>query len=325
MRILCLIPFILLAAVQVFAAGEALKLSVGHANLPGDVSHTAWEFFKKTLEKSSNNQIRVDVYPAEQLGDERSLVEQVIAGTLDMTTVNIATLAAKYPKFNIYVFPYMWKDRAHMFRFTDGSDAQKLADSFSQAHGAQVMAYWDNGTRHMFLAKKPIFTPQDFIGLKVRSINNDVFISFFKALQATPHPIAFGEVYEALKTGVVDAADNDLSGYISMKFFVPAPYFSLTGHVVACKPLIVGNKTLQRFPEHLQQLIIAAIQETEQFQRTSSSSQIYNNLSFLASTGVRVNEIKDQAAFREIAKNTVWKNFTSVVGQDLINAAVNTP
>jgi len=311
-------------AVAPARAGAPIQVKVGHVNPPGDPSYDAWEVFKKLLEERSGGRFKVDLYPAGQLGnDERELVEQAKMGSLDMVSANSAPLSLYYPKFDIFVLPYLWKDEPHLWRFCDGPVGQQLAAEFEKASNLKLMAYWANGIRHMFLPKKAINTPDDFKGVKVRVMNNEVYIGLFNALGAMPTPMAYGEVYTALSTGVIDAAENDTSGYLAMKFYEPAKYFSMTTHVVAIKIVLANPGFLQKIPADLRPVFDQAVKETRDWERKRYAEKQDKDLEWMRANKIHVNTVKDLSAFQAKVK-PLWDKYAPKIGQELINQALAT-
>jgi tripartite ATP-independent transporter DctP family solute receptor len=311
-------------AVGPASAGAPIQVKVGHVNPPGDPSYDAWEVFKKLLEEKSGGRFKVDLYPAGQLGnDERELVEQAKMGSVDMVSVNSAPLSLYYPKFDIFVLPYLWKDEPHLWRFCDGPVGKQLAAEFEKAANLKLMAYWANGIRHMFLPKKAINTPDDFKGVRVRVMNNEVYIGLFNALGAMPTPMAYGEVYTALSTGVIDAAENDTSGYLAMKFYEPAKFFSMTTHVVAIKIVLANPGFLQKIPADLRPVFDQVVTETRDWERKRYSEKQDKDLEWMRANKIQVNTIKDLSAFQAKVK-PLWDKYAPKIGQELINQALAT-
>ncbi len=304
-------------------AGEKITIRVGHVNPPGDPSYDAWEVFKKSLEAKSQGRFAVELYPAGQLGEERELIEQAKMGSLDLVSVNSAPLSLHFPRFDIFVLPYLWKDEPHVQRFCDGPVGQKLAEEFDKVTGTTLLAYWANGVRHTFLPKKAITTPDDFKGVKIRVMNNEVYIGLFNALGAMPVPMAYGEVYTALSTGVIDAAENDTSGYLAMKFYEPAKYFSMTSHVVAVKIALANPGFLKKIPSDLRPVFDQVVKETRDWQRNRYAEQQKTDLEWMKANKLNVNEVKDLAAF-QVKVKPLWDKYAPKIGQDLINQAVAT-
>lgn len=310
-------------AVAPAAAGSPIVVKVGHVNPPGDPSYDAWEVFKKLLEEKSGGKFKVDLYPSGQLGEERELIEQAKMGSVDLVTVNSAPLSLHFPKFDLFVLPYLFRDEPHLQRFVDGAVGQKIAEEFEKATNIKLLAYWANGVRHTFLPKKAITGPDDFRGVKVRVMNNEVYIGLFNALGAMPTPMAYGEVYTALSTGVVDAAENDTAGYLAMKFYEPARYFSLTSHVVAVKIALANPAFLKKVPADLRPVFDQVTLETRDWQRKRYAEKQAKDIEWMKANKVNVNEVKDLAAFQAKVK-PLWAKYAPKIGQDLIDQAVAT-
>jgi tripartite ATP-independent transporter DctP family solute receptor len=305
------------------AAGAPIVVKVGHVNPPGDPSFDAWEVFKKVLEEKSGGKFRVDLYPAGQLGEERELIEQVKMGSVDLVTVNSAPLSLSFPKFDLFVLPYLFKDEPQLQRFVDGPAGQKLAEEFEKATSIKLMAYWANGVRHTFLPKKAVASPDDFKGVKVRVMNNEVYIGLFNALGAMPVPMAYGEVYTALATGTIDAAENDTAGFLAMKFYEPAKYFSMTSHVVAVKIALGSPAFLKRIPADLRPVFDQAIKESRDWQRKRYAEKQSKDIEWMKANKINVNEMKDLAAFQAKVK-PLWAKYAPKIGQELIDQALAT-
>lgn len=310
-------------AVAPAGAGAPIQIKVGHVNPPGDPSYDAWEFFKKTLEAKSNGRFAVSLYPAGQLGEERELIEQAKMGSVDLVTVNSAPLSLHFPKFELFVLPYLFRDEPHLQRFVDGPVGQKLAEEFEKTTNTKLLAYWANGVRHTFLPKKAITGPDDFKGVKVRVMNNEVYIGLFNALGAMPTPMAYGEVYTALSTGVIDAAENDTSGYLAMKFYEPAKYFSMTNHVVALKIALANPAFLNKIPADLRPLFDQVTKETRDWQRNRYAEKQKMDIEWMKTNKVFVNEVKDLSAFQAKVK-PLWDKYTPKIGKELIEQALAT-
>lgn len=305
-------------------ANSLLEIKVGHANREGDPSYDAWVYFKQQIEERSKGEITVKLFPDGQAGDERELIEAVRNGRIDLATVNVAALARVHEQFNLFVLPYLWKDEKTMLKFCDSPAGQKLAKSFEKKQGIHLLSFWSNGTRHCFQSTKPIYRPEDFEGVTMRVMNNDVYIRLFSALGAKTVPLAFGEVQRALTNGVIDAADNDTSGYISMKFYKPAKYFSLTGHVVANKPQLASLefiKKLEALPKHHVDLFYDVVNEVEEFQRKKYESIAEDHIAWMKQNGIKVNEITSRESFKKIAEDKVWPFYYDMIGKDVIESA----
>jgi len=306
-------------------AEDVIVVKVAHVNPPGDPSYEAWEFFKKLIEEKSKGRFKINLYGAGQISmDERELIEQAKVGSLDIVSANVAPVALHFKKFDIFNLPYLWRDEQHIFNFCDGPAGKQLAEEFEKAVGIELLAYWDNGVRNCFHRKKPLTTPDEFKGQKIRVMNNDVYITFFAALGANPMPMAYGEVYTALQTGVVDIADNDTSGYRAMKFYEVAPNYSLTAHTIMPKIVLASQSFMAKLPADLKPVFDEAVQETLKFQRETYVNARLKDIQWMKDQGINVYEVKNLKPFQEIARTSVWVKYEDAIGKELIEKAINT-
>jgi len=301
---------------------ENITVKVGHVNPPGEPAYVAWEYFAKRVDELSKGQIKVDVYPSSQLGNERDLIEGVRLGTMNMTAPSVAPMTLSDEKFNIFTLPYIFRDEDHQWKVTDGPIGKNLAKGFEEKTGIRILNWWSTGVRHMFNNKAPVWEPEDLKGKKVRIMESQVYKDLFNAIGALPTPLPYGELYSGLMTGLVDFGENDSSGYRTMKFFEVAKYFSLTGHEINCKPVLTNAKWWNELSSENQKILEQAMNEATKIQRDLFANNFDSDLKWLMEHGVRVNMV-DQDAFRELMK-PVWEKWEKILGKDLIQAVVDT-
>jgi TRAP-type transport system periplasmic protein len=288
-------------------------IRAGHVNPPGEPAYLAWELLAARLK----GKIDVKIYPASQLGGERDLIEQVKMGTLDMTAPSAAPMALYNPTITLFSLPYIFKSDDHLWRVTDGPIGKKIAEETEKKSGLMILDWWTTGTRHLILRNKAVHTPDDMKGVKIRVMESKAFIELFKALGALPAPMPYGEVYQALATGVIDAADNDSSGYRSMRFYEVGPYYSLTAHTTVPKPVLINPAFFKRLPKDLQQALMEALAEATKFQRNGYATAFDNDVEFVKSKGAKVNTVNREPFVKLMTP--VWKQFDAEVGRDLID------
>lgn len=295
------------------AGAAQYVIRAGHVNPPGEPAYLAWELLAERLK----GKIDVKIYPASQLGGERDLIEQVKMGTIEMTAPSAAPMALYNPTINLFSLPYMFKDDDHLWRVTDGPIGKKIAEDTEKKSGLMILDWWTTGTRHLILRNKPVHTPGDMKGVKIRVMESKAFIELFKALGALPTPMPYGEVYQALATGVIDAADNDSSGYRNMKFYEVGSYYSLTAHTTVPKPVLINPAFFKRLPKDLQQALRQALAEATKFQRNGYATGFEKDLEFVKSKGAKVNMVNREPFVKLMTP--VWKQFEGEVGRDLID------
>lgn len=186
--------------------------------------------FAKQVEAKTNGRIKVQVYSGAQLGDEKSTIEQVQFGAIDAIRIGAAPLSEFNKDIGVLVLPYLYKDKDQMFRVLDGPIGDKMFASL-QANSKIVGLCWlDAGARNFYNTKRDIKTPNDLKGLKIRVQESKPMIDMVKALGASATPMASGEVYSALQTGVVDGAENNWPSYVSFNHYEVAKHITVDEH-----------------------------------------------------------------------------------------------
>lgn len=185
----------------------------------------------ETLKRSSGGRIELQVYPAGQLGDERSVIEQVKLGVIDMARVSASPMSQFNAKFGVLSMPFIFRDSVHMWKTLQGPIGRELLDGL-QASGFIGLGYYDSGSRNFYTNKKPVRTVADLKDLRIRTQQSQVVLDMMEALGAKPVPMAFGEVYSALQTGAIDGAENNWPSYgpAGVRHYEVAKFFTLSGH-----------------------------------------------------------------------------------------------
>ncbi len=202
----------------------------------------AVEYMGKLLSDWTNGRLSIKVYYARQLGEEKDTIEQTQFGAIDINRINLAPLNNIVPETAIPALPYIFRSIDHMHRVMDGEIGQKILKAF-ESHGMVGLAFYDSGARSFYNSKRPIHTPADLKGLKIRVQQSDLFVSMIDALGANATPMPFGEVYTGLKTGVIDGAENNWPSYESTRHYEVARYYTLDQHSMSPEALVMSKKT----------------------------------------------------------------------------------
>ena len=239
----------LLAAITVPGGALALDLTASHVNPPGEPTYEAFRQLSEQLSVSDSG-LRVRVFPRGQLGNEQDIIEQVRLGAITMASVSTAALSAFAPSVGVLDIPFLMRDHdRHPWIVSDGPLGERIAKDVQRESGLVIIGWWGAGMRHVFTRETPINGPEELTGIKIRVIQSQVYTDTFNGLGAKATPMPYGEVYTALATGTVDAAENDVTGYRNMQFFEQAPELSLTGHFFLFKPVIVNRRAMERLSE----------------------------------------------------------------------------
>lgn len=275
------------------SAQQTLRL--GHNISVTSPYHLAAENFGRLVAERTNNRLRVQVFPAGALGNERDMIEGAQLGTIDMVVTSSAAAGPFVPALRILDVPFLFRDPAHARAVLDGPLGQELLATMP-ARNLVGLAWGDIGFRHM-TANKPLRTLDDIKGVKIRSQNNPVHMAAYRALGALPTFIGFNELYAALQTGVVDANEQPLSIHVASRFFEVQKHLTLTGHLVASAMFVVSPTAFNRLPPADQAILRAAAAESVAIMRRAADEQDRAGLGTLRERGMTVAETFDRAAF----------------------------
>lgn len=221
----------------------------------------AVNYMGKLLKERTDGRLGVRVFASGALGTEKDNIEQLRLGGLDMMRINVAPLNSVVPETIATGLPFVFRDTAHMRKVLDGPvGAEILAAMESQ--GLVGLAFYDSGSRSFYTTKKPIRTVADMKGMKIRVIQSDLFVAMVEALGANPTPMPYGEVYTALKTGIVDAAENNWPSYESSRHFEAAKHYNMTEHSLAPEVLVFSKKVWDSLPKGDQALVRQAAKDS---------------------------------------------------------------
>jgi tripartite ATP-independent transporter DctP family solute receptor len=226
----------------------------------------AVKYMAKLANEQSKGSLAIRVFPAGELGTEKNNIEQLRIGTLDMMRVNIGTLNSLVPETVVPVLPFLFRSTEHMRKVLDGPIGDEILASM-EAHGLIGLAFYDSGARSFYSAKKPIRTLADMKGMRVRVLQSDLFGAMASALGAIPTPMPFDGVANALKTGLVDAAENNLPSYESSRHFETARYYNLTEHTRAPEVLVFSKKVWDKLSPDEQAILRKTARQSVPFMR----------------------------------------------------------
>jgi len=207
---------------------------------------------------------------------------------------------------NLVSLPFIFKSVPHMFRVLDGEAGSIISDAMAEA-GLLPLAWFDAGARS-FYSQKPINTPEDVVGLKIRVMNNDLYTSMISALGGNPSPMAFAEVQQALKTGVVDGAENNFPSFKSVGHYEVTTNYSLSEHLIIPECICVNTSKFAALSLDLQEAIRGAAEEAALFQRELWAIQSKQARTDVEAAGIMVNEIADKAPFQK-AMDSVYSDY----------------
>ena len=272
-------------------------LKMGHGLDTKHPNHQAVEFMKKRLEELSSGSVTIDIYPSAVLGSEVQSIEQLQNGSLAMTSQSGAALENFIPAMATFGQPYVFRDADHYWAVLNGEIGKELMLK-CETKFLRGLCYFDGGSRHFYTKNKPIRTPDDLKGLKIRVMNSPTAIDMVNSLGGAPTPIAWGELYSALAQGTVDGAENNPPSFYSNKHYEVCKHLSLDGHTRIPDLLLISSKVWEKLSPQVQGWVQQAAQEASDFQRELWNKDTELALEQAKAEGTNVYEV-DTAAFYE--------------------------
>ena len=313
--------FVAVACAAVAAPALAqMELKFGHVGEPGSLFAASAEEFAKRANAKLGGKAKVVVYGSSQLGGDKELLQKLKLGTVDFALPS-TVMSSEVDLFGVFEMPYLVKDRNHMNKIEDQVFWAKLAPQ-AEKKGLRILAVWENGYRHITNNKRPIVKPEDLKGIKLRTPKGKWRVKMFEAYGASPSPMAFSEVFTALKTGVMDGQENPFTQIYSAKFQEVQKYLSLTGHVYTPAYLVTGAKKWGTLPADVRKTLEAVAKETQAYVYQTAVAAEGDLLGKLKAGGMQVNEA-DKAAFIEASK-PIYDEFAKEVAgsKEVIDRAI---
>jgi len=328
-KLLSVIVFSLFIALIVVPATYAkTTLKLGTSTQPTHIYNQAADYFAKIVAEKTGGEIEVQVFPAAQLGSERDMVEGLQLGSLEMTLTSTGPMGGFVPQVKLFNLPFLFKDRESCYRVLDGEIGTQISDRFVKV-GIRSLGWFENGFRNITNSKRAVNSPDDMKGVKIRVMEDDVFILTMKAMGASPLPMAFGELYTALEQKTVDAQENPLAVIYSSRFFEVQKYLAMTGHFYSPAVLLISEMTWKKLSPENQKIIADAASKARDFERGLSLKADQELEAACKKEGMTITH-PDKAPFAKAVASvyttpSVIKAIgggDAVAGQKLIDAAI---
>jgi tripartite ATP-independent transporter DctP family solute receptor len=313
----------LIAALLLSPALQALELKSADVHNSNDYpTVVAVRHLGQLLAKSSGGALTVKVFNKGALGSEKETIDQVKLGALAMTRVNLAQLTAMCPKTVVPALPFLFRDTAHMRRAYDGPAGDEILKACEQ-QGMVGLAIYDSGARSVY-ARKPIKTLADMKGLKIRVQQTDLWVAAMTALGANPSPMPIGEVYTGLKTGLIDAAENNVPSYEGFRHMEAARFYSRTEHAMTPEGLFISKRIWDKLTPEQQKQLRDAAKASVAVERERWDAQETKALAAAQAAGAQFITV-DREPFRQ-AVQPVWARFVNTPElQRLVKTIQDTP
>ena len=280
------------------------------------------EKFKEVLEKESGGQIEVQIFPNGQLGNEEQEAVGVKFGILDATIVSSGNLAPFVPEIDLFNLPFIFRDLDHFYRVLDGPVGQWMGRIIEKRLDCIFLGYCSFGIRNTWNSKKPVHTPDDLKGLKIRVMSSPILLSAFDTLGAQATTMSWNELYSALQQGVLDGAECSMSDLYLEKFYEVTKYVSLTQHLIGAAVMIFSQKRYETLPPPWQTAVLKAGHEAVLTARQAEEEMSNQAFQELKKRGLQFFEV-DTQQFRAKAVSIYKKYAPKLGGMELINQIID--
>jgi tripartite ATP-independent transporter DctP family solute receptor len=291
---------------------QAIVLKLAHGLDQNHPVHLAMLRMSELVRQKSDGTVELQVFPNGQLGAETECIEQVQNGALDMTKTSTAPMESFVPEMAILGLPYLFRDDEHCWRVLDGKIGQELLAAGSSA-GLRGLCFYDAGSRNFYTIDKPILTPQDLKGLKIRVQKSRTAMDMVSELGGSPTPIPWGELYTALQQKMVDGAENNLPSFHSNRHFEVCKHFSMDEHTRVPDILLISEKVWSTLPANVQKWVQEAAQESSKYQRELWKQTTQQSLAAVQEAGVSIH-YPDQTLFARKASGILGRYKSSPIG-----------
>ncbi|OUD08399.1 C4-dicarboxylate ABC transporter [Marivivens niveibacter] len=291
--------FVMASATAALLMGTAAGAETWRAwniHSDGHPNTAAMDRFAELAAEATGGELEISVYHGGVLGSQPDALEQVQLGAIDVGNFNLGPIGPIVKEANLVSLPFIFKDVPHMFRVLDGEAGEIVSAAMADA-GILPLAYFDAGARS-FYTQKEINAPEDVAGLKIRVMNNDLYTAMISAMGGNPSPMAFGEVYQSLKTGVVDGAENNFPSFKNVAHYEVTSNYSLSEHLIIPECICVNTANFNALSPEMQDAVRGAAEEAAMYQRELWAVQSAEARAEVEAAGVAVNEIADKGPFQ---------------------------
>lgn len=291
------------------SAAEAQEMRAWNIHVEGYPNTVAMDKFAELAAEKTDGRVTIQNFHGGVLGSQPDAIEQVRIGALEIGNFNLGPMGPVVPETNVVSLPFIFRDTDHMFRVLNG-EAGEVMKKGMEDKGIVALAWYDSGARSFYNSEKPIEAPADVEGMKVRVMNNDLYSGMIQALGGNPSPMAFSEVYQSLKTGVVDGAENNWPSYESTGHFEVAGFYSLSQHLIIPECVCINADAYNALSPEDQAALTEAAVESATLQQQLWKERSEASRAKVLEAGVQFNEIADKQPFQDAMK-PVYDNYLS--------------
>ena len=282
-----LAALILLLTVSCTRTGVVETIKLGHGLDTNHPVHHAMVFMQERLDSLSSGALQIQIYPSQQLGTERQLLELLQLGSLGMTKVASAVLEGFAPEYKVLSLPYIFRSEAHRYDVLGGPVGRRILLS-SEQYWLRGLTYYDAGSRSFYTKDRPIHSPEDLEGLKIRTLESATQVRMVNSLGGSATPIAWGELYTALQQGVVDGAENNPPSFYTSRHYEVCKFYSLDEHTGLPDVLLISTIVWDRLTPEQQSWVQQAADESAEYQKLLWKAATEEALQKVQEAGVEI-------------------------------------
>ncbi len=275
-------------------SGPTYNFTYAHAGAVTHTTHLAAQKFADLVEAKSNGRIKITIYPNRQLGDEREILENVINGTIDMSSNSTPIITTIAPALEALQLPFLLNSYDIEQKVFQSEAMKKLLDSVGESIGVKILGPHDLGMRHIANNIREVTSPDDLKGLKLRTVQSPIMTDIFQALGASPTPMAYGEVYTALQTGTIDGEEINLTSIVSEKHLEVLKYVTLTRQFPFPAVILMNREKFNQLSDEDKQIIEEAAAETQDYMFAEIKKIDEEALAKIKDAGIKVTELSEE-------------------------------
>ena len=316
---------LLFAAIAFAPLAQAQQKVLKYAHFqPANIDqpkHAAALAFKDYVEKNTKGSIKVEIYPAGQFGGDAQTMEGLMLGTLEMAVAHDGAIASVFKPISILGIPYLYDNHQHAWRVYDSKFGQDFADLMLKTTGIRMLALADNGLRHFTNSLRPIKSPADMKGMKIRIQPSPVFKALVESLGASPSAVPWGELPTALQSKVVDGQENGVTNILAASLYQYQKYATLDGHVWSIHAYMINDKFFKSLTADEQKAVLEGTRIARDIHRRMTSEQDLGAKKILTEKGMEVTELSlpEVDAFRKLAQPPVRAFVEKDVGKEWVD------
>ncbi len=304
------------------AQQKVLKYAHFQPGRPDQPKHAAALAFKEHVEKATGGTLQVQIFPAGQFGNDAVTMEGLRLGTLEMAVAHDGAIAVVYKPIGVLGIPFLYDSHEHAWRVYDSPWLKEFSDDMIKKTGIRLLGFADNGVRHFTNSKRPIRTPEDMKGLKIRVMPSPVFQTLVSALGASPSAIPWAELPTALQQKVVDGQENGVTNILAASLYQYQKYVSLDGHVWSVHGYLINERFYQGLSAVERKAVEEGTQKAIAIHRKMTSDQDKNAKEILGKLGMEVTELSaaEIDRFRKLAQPPVKAWAEKEIGKQYVDS-----